>query len=53
MEHDVFGTTTGRIHMQSQDLNKLQLRKVKALKRSADKATGDSKNAKKQKQGDT
>eukprot|EP00112_Aurelia_sp_Birch-Aquarium-sp1_P002632 Seg1293.6 transcript_id=Seg1293.6/GoldUCD/mRNA.D3Y31 product="Ribosome production factor 2" protein_id=Seg1293.6/GoldUCD/D3Y31 len=51
VEHNVFGTKTGRIHMQSQDLNKLQLRKTKALKRSADKADGDAKKAKKQKQG--
>ena len=39
--------------MQSQDLNKLQLRKVKALKRSAEKPTGDAKKAKKQKKGST
>lgn len=31
----------GRIHMQKQDLSKLQLRKVKALKRSHSDANGD------------
>ena len=33
---DVFGTKHGRVHMQSQDINTLQLRKVKALKRKHD-----------------
>lgn len=33
---DGLGTKLGRIHMQKQDLSKLQLRKVKALKRKAD-----------------
>lgn len=33
---DKLGTTFGRIHMQKQDLSKLQLRKVKAFKRKSD-----------------
>ena len=32
MSRDGLGTTFGRIHMEKQDLSKLQLRKVKALK---------------------
>ena len=45
---DMFGTKRGRIHMTSQNLGNLQLRKVKALKRKGDaKASGaDSKNRK-------
>jgi len=35
--HDIFGTKTGRIHMQTQDYEKLQTRKMKGLKRSRDK----------------
>jgi len=31
--HDVFGTKTGRIHMQKQDFENLQTRKMKGLKR--------------------
>lgn len=31
----------GRIHMQKQDMSKLQLRKVKALKRKHDQTNGD------------
>ncbi|NXT72987.1 RPF2 factor, partial [Zapornia atra] len=38
ISHDVFGTTYGRIHMQKQDLGKLQTRKMKGLrKRPAEK----------------
>lgn len=37
IEHDVFGTKTGRIHMQKQDLDSLQLRKIKGLKRNLKK----------------
>uniref|UniRef100_A0A8D0GGR8 Ribosome production factor 2 homolog n=1 Tax=Sphenodon punctatus TaxID=8508 RepID=A0A8D0GGR8_SPHPU len=33
ISHDVFGTTYGRIHMQKQDLDKLQTRKMKGLKK--------------------
>ncbi|XP_069829735.1 ribosome production factor 2 homolog [Dendropsophus ebraccatus] len=33
ISHDTFGTQYGRIHMQKQDLGKLQTRKVKALKK--------------------
>merc|ERR1712168_11379 len=32
--HDTFGTKTGRIHMQTQEFDKLQTRKMKGLKRS-------------------
>ena len=48
IDHDVFGTRTGRIHMQSQDLDKLQTRKLKALKRTSgsDKDGGASKKIK-------
>lgn len=34
LSRDAFGSTLGRIHMQKQDLNKLQLRKVNALKKT-------------------
>lgn len=41
ISHDVFGTTYGRIHMQKQDLSKLQTRKMKGLKkRPAEKSAG-------------
>eukprot|EP00069_Balaena_mysticetus_P017221 bmy_10360T0 len=33
VSHDTFGTTYGRIHMQKQDLSKLQTRKMKGLKK--------------------
>eukprot|EP00794_Sanderia_malayensis_P000160 gene160-772_t len=42
VDHDVFGTKTGRIHMQSQDLGKLQTRKSKALKRTATEASNSN-----------
>lgn len=42
ISHDVFGTTYGRIHMQKQDLSKLQTRKMKGLKkRPAEKSVED------------
>lgn len=42
ISHDVFGTTYGRIHMQKQDLSKLQTRKLKGLKkRPAEKSAQD------------
>ena len=47
ISHDVFGTKTGRIHMHKQDLNKLQTRKVKALKRTADKTDDNNKTKRK------
>ena len=34
VSHDVFGTKLGRVHMQRQELKRLQTRKVKGLKRS-------------------
>ena len=37
--HDAFGTKEGRIHMEKQDLSKLQLRKIKGLKRTSSEAT--------------
>ena len=46
---DVFGTKHGRVHMQSQDINTIQLRKVKALKRKLDPKAGDTKSFKKSK----
>ena len=36
ISHDPFGTKEGRIHMQRQDFDKLQVRKMKALKRKTD-----------------
>jgi len=33
ISHDVFGEKAGRIHMQTQDMDKLQTRKMKGLKR--------------------
>ena len=33
IEHDVFKTKTARIHMQKQDLDTMQIRKMKGLKR--------------------
>jgi len=33
IDHDAFGTKTGRIHMQKQDFDSLQTRKMKGLKR--------------------
>uniref|UniRef100_V9KUK6 Ribosome production factor 2 homolog n=1 Tax=Callorhinchus milii TaxID=7868 RepID=V9KUK6_CALMI len=42
ISQDVFGTTYGRIHMQKQDLSKLQTRKLKGLKkRKGEKDAGD------------
>jgi len=43
VSHDAFGTQQGRIHMQKQDLNKLQTRKMKGLKKVAasDNDSGD------------
>lgn len=34
ISHDVFGTKVGRVHMTKQDVNKLQTRKMKGLKKS-------------------
>ncbi|XP_075226303.1 ribosome production factor 2-like protein Non3 [Lycorma delicatula] len=34
VSHNVFGTKVGRIHMTKQDINKLQTRKMKGLKKS-------------------
>ena len=34
--HDKFGQKLGRIHMEKQNLNKLQTRKMKGLKRGRD-----------------
>ena len=34
ISYDTFGTKVGRVHMQRQDLSKLQTRKLKGLKRS-------------------
>ena len=41
ISHDAFGTKLGRVHMQRQDFSKLQLRKVKALKKSHEEMTED------------
>ncbi|XP_074655618.1 ribosome production factor 2 homolog [Tubulanus polymorphus] len=49
ISHDVFGTKLGRIHMQSQDINKLQTRKMKGLKRKTTSKKNDSSLSKKSK----
>ena len=43
IEHDIFTTKTARIHMQKQDLDSLQTRKMKGLKRRKEhtEVTGD------------
>ena len=41
MSVDPFGSKLGHIHMTRQDMNKLQLCKVKGLKRSRDITTTD------------
>ena len=33
ISHDAFGTKLGRVHMQKQDLSKLQTRKMKGLRK--------------------
>eukprot|EP00040_Diaphanoeca_grandis_P025823 m.143700 g.143700 ORF g.143700 m.143700 type:complete len:337 (+) comp30332_c0_seq1:225-1235(+) len=40
-EHNVLGDKLGRIHMQKQDINNLQTRKVRALKKGASEVTTD------------
>ncbi|XP_064617984.1 ribosome production factor 2 homolog [Liolophura sinensis] len=42
VSHDPFGTKMGRIHMEKQDMDKLQLRKMKALKRKSKSEEGDT-----------
>lgn len=49
VDHDIFGTKTGRIHMQTQDLETLQLRKMKGLKRARKDAKFEEANLKKKK----
>lgn len=41
MSIDPFGSKLGHVHMTRQDMSKLQLRKVKGLKRSRDITTTD------------
>ena len=42
ISQDTFGTTFGKIHMQKQDLSKLQTRKMKELKKQpAEMGTDD------------
>ena len=48
---DVFGTKHGRVHMQSQDINTIQLRKVKALKRKLDPKPDSAKNKARKRSG--
>ena len=43
VSHDVFGTKEGRIHMQTQDFSKLQLRKMKGLKRTRSESRSNTK----------
>ena len=35
VSHDAFGSKLGRIHMESQDLSRVRMRKLKGLKKSA------------------
>ncbi len=50
ISRDAFGTKHGRVHMQKQDITKLQTRKMKGLKRAAsDKKTADSGSGEKKK----
>jgi len=44
IEHDVFKTKTARIHMQKQDLDSLQTRKMKGLKRRKDEKSAAAEN---------
>lgn len=41
VDMDIVGDKMGRIHTGKQDLNKLQSRKMKGLKRGADEESGD------------
>uniref|UniRef100_A0A3P8WD82 Ribosome production factor 2 homolog n=1 Tax=Cynoglossus semilaevis TaxID=244447 RepID=A0A3P8WD82_CYNSE len=41
ISHDVFGTKFGRVHMQPQDLTKLQTRKMKGLRKRKGEAMAD------------
>ncbi|KAI7800063.1 ribosome production factor 2 homolog [Triplophysa rosa] len=41
ISHDAFGTRLGRIHMQKQNLDKLQTRKMKGLKKRKGEITAD------------
>lgn len=41
ISRDAFGSTLGRIHMQKQDLSKLQLRKLKAFKKAPETKKAD------------
>lgn len=49
ISRDPFGSKLGRIHMQKQDLNKLQTRKMKGLKRKGAKSALSDDSAKKSK----
>uniref|UniRef100_UPI003EBF7410 ribosome production factor 2 homolog n=1 Tax=Danio rerio TaxID=7955 RepID=UPI003EBF7410 len=46
ISHDAFGTRLGRLHMQKQDLNKLQTRKMKGLRKRRAEHTPDTHAAK-------
>ncbi|KAK7478883.1 hypothetical protein BaRGS_00029864 [Batillaria attramentaria] len=45
ISHDAFGSKLGRIHMQTQDLGKLQTRKMKGLKKRKSDAAADKSDA--------
>ncbi|KAL5010447.1 hypothetical protein ScPMuIL_012752 [Solemya velum] len=49
LSHDPFGSKLGRIHMQKQDLQKLQTRKMKGLKRKKEEKISNSTDASKAK----
>ncbi|XP_048240328.1 ribosome production factor 2 homolog [Haliotis rufescens] len=40
ISHDAFGSKLGRVHMQKQDINKLQTRKMKGLKKRKKESVG-------------
>ena len=53
IEHDVFKTKTARIHMQKQDLESLQTRKMKGLKRRKDEKSSATENGETKRSKDT
>ncbi len=42
ISHDAFGTRLGRLHMQKQDLDKLQTRKMKGLRKRRGERTAET-----------
>lgn len=46
VSHDAFGTKFGRVHMQKQDLSKLQTRKMKGLRKRKQEVVDDGESPK-------